>query len=272
MFPIKDTFFVSGDKDLNRKLPIKDANGNYMYLDADFNPYYYSTRIANIRFTPKIIGDEFIYDTELKADDSVLCHHFVLQDDNAITYGEETLYRADYFHIFAKVESETITPLEDFIFVKPIIVEPTFMGNIQISFESEVKQGCGVVEFLGNNAKKAGLQVGDKVYYLRSAQYKIDFCGVEYFRMRTRNVLMVERDGALITFKNKVLLKMVSEKEEIFKVEKRTSIGIVTDINGGYDCLSVGHTVNYTKGLSLEINREGNDYILIDKKDINYIL
>lgn len=270
---IKDNFFVTADPDVNKTLKIKGLDGKYLYIDTDFNPYSYATRTGVIAHVPYFIDKDWDYDIPLKAGDVVLLHHFVCQDKMMVHIGDDTYFKAPYYHIFAKVEDETVIPLEDFLFVNPIEEDESdmFMGKIQIKFEKGFKEGVAIINYLSPKCEKAGLKKGDKVYYTADADYKVHVLGTMFYRMRLRNILLVDRDGELICLNERVLLKKLPFLDSFGNDNRQESLGQIVKVNKNISNIQVEDTVGYFNGLIKAIEYEGDELLLVKENDINYI-
>ena len=266
---VKDIFFVSADKNALKTLNI---GGVDFHIDTDFTPFDYSTRIGVVTHTPLIIDSKYSYDNKILDNDVVIFHHFVCQPQNEIKVNDIEYFKANYFHIFAKVEDNDIICVEDFIFVEPIKKEYSerFIGGIQFDYdENSVVQQKGIIRYLSKKAIAFGLNKGDIVYFTKNADYKMEVLGNEYYRMRIRNVVCVERDGNLVCMNDRVLLEELEIEEDFIKTKKRESIGKV--IGSNISDINVGDVVGFFSGVMQPIDYKGKKYLLTKKDNINYI-
>jgi co-chaperonin GroES (HSP10) len=270
---IKDTFFISADPMANKTLPIKGLDGKNLYLDIDFKPYAYATKIGVITHAPNFIDDQFEYDNKLAPGDTVIFHQFVCQEDNKVTIGDKTYFKGNYYHLFAKIADEEIIPLEDFIFVKPIkeVDSDKFAGKFQIKFDEGNKKGHGVIFSLSKQAEKAGLKKGDTVYYTKNADYQMNVLGIDLYRMRLRNILLVVRGESLVCMNERILVKAIENTDQWATGKEKTQFGEVQDFFNLPTGLHGRDIVNYKKGISQPIEYSGGNYLLINKDSINYI-
>lgn len=259
MRTVKDKFFVSADADANKCLDIVGPDGKKLFIDIDFNPFAYSTRVGTVTHIPQIIDDQWLNDNPIKVGDSVVFHHHVCQKENRVEYEDEELFMADYSQLFAKVEDGIITPLETIIYVEPImeIEEDLFCDKFKIKEEVEVQKMMGIATFTSDNALKAGIALGDKIYFTAYAHYKTDLLGKEYYRIRLRNVRLVEREGGLIFIDNMVVLN-----------DNHTVIGLGDNITD----IELDDKVNYFEGVFAKVNYEGKTLTSLQRENINVIL
>jgi len=269
---IKDTFFVKADKHANKR--IKLSNGESIYVDTDFDPHKYATRTGNITHAPHFIDKQWKYDTKVKQGDKVLFHQFVCQEGNQVYVKGKEYFKAHYHHLFAIITGNKIIPLENFIFVDPTeeTEEDLFKGNIQVKFDKGNIKGSGTVKYLSAQALEAGLQVGDKVYYTKNAEYKMEAFGKIYYRMRIRNITLIERKGELTCMNNRVLMQEEPEEEKFLVINQRETMGRIIAVGNNITDVAVGDKVGYFRGLTAPIDYNGEKYISMRKDNINYIL
>jgi len=268
---VKDIFFVDADFNANKTMDIKGADGERLYIDIDFDPYAYATRIGAITHTPLIIGDKYKYLTKLDKGDIVIFHHFVCQEDNRVIVDGKHYFKADFCHLFAKIKNNTVTPLEQFIFVRPIKDEVKFMGKLQISFEDKNLKSTGIIEYLSEEAKGVGLKVGDKVFYTKNAEYKMNILGTEFYRMRIRNILLVERDGDLICLNDRLLLKAIKKTGMWVTGNEKALTAEVCGVMDGESHIAIGDIIGYSRGLDYPIEYKGVEYLLTRRENANYL-
>jgi len=269
---VKDIFFVDADFDANKTMDIKGADGERLYIDIDFDPYSYATRIGTITHTPLIIDNKYKYLTKLDKGDTVIFHHFVCQDDNRVIIDDKQYFRADFFHLFAKIKDNTVIPLEQFIFIRPIKGEVKFMGKFQMSFDDKNLKSTGIIEYLSQEAKDVGLKVGDKVFYTKNAEYKMNILGTDFYRMRIRNILLVERDGELVCLNDRLLLKAIERTGMWVTGNEKALKAEVCGVMDSEKEIKVGDTIGYSRGLDYPIEYNGTEYLLTRRENANYVL
>lgn len=269
---IKDTFFVKADKDANKR--IKLSNGDILYVDTDFDPHNYATKTGTITHAPHFIDKQWKYDTKLKKGDAVLFHQFVCQEGNQVYVKGKEYSKAHYHHLFAIITKTELIPLENFLFVIPTeeTEEDLFEGTVQVRFDKGNIKGYGIVKYLSKQAEEAGIKKGDKVFYTKNAEYKMEAFGKMYYRMRIRNITLIERDGELTCMNNRVLMKEEPEEEKFLVINQREAMGRIISVGSNVEDVSVGDKVGYFKGLTAPITHNGEEYVSMRKDNINYII
>lgn len=285
----KDTFFIHVNSDRNANIGITGANGSKIIIDTDYNRYKHTVQIGKIYACPIGITDQYINDVPLNVGDTVVFHHFVCQPDHKVNIGEN-VYRAEYFHLYAKLIGGTsgkyedlndvikMQPIEDIIFVEPILEDESnlYAGKLRIkTYQERIKQE-GIVFACSKKAQSLGIQAGDKVFFTANADYSMKVASKDLYRMRIRNIIAIERNGELLCLKGRILIKQLPEERLIgrFTDVGATSIkkGVICGIGEGVLGLELGLVVSYVEGALGGINWNGSPYSMIETRHINYII
>ena len=270
-------YLISADKYLNRTLPIRGYDGEFIKLDLDLDAEELATQIATIEFIPLKKEKQWKYDTELNRGDIVLCHFHVIREKNEIIIDDNVYYRCLYVNLWAKIVDEKIVPLEDYIFVEPIIEDKSelFCGQFQVKMHQEDVKSTGFVFALSNQAKEVGINEGDKVFVTQNAECEINIMGKRLWRMRIRNIVGIERNNGLICLKNKILVKeLPTEKPkslwENIDENKKERFGqvVLTKIKG----LLMTDKISYHNGVDSRLVYRNEVYAYINKDNLNYVL
>lgn len=285
----KDTFLIHVHNALNFDIGIAGANGNKITIDCDYNKYKHSTQIGQIFACPIKITSQYINDTPLNENDMVVFHHFVCQPDHKVDIGEN-IYRAEYFHIYAKVVPGTLgkysdkkdafklLPVEDLIFVEPILEDENnlYAGNIRIKTNQENLKQQGIVVAASKKAQSLGLYEGDKIFFTASADYSMKIGDKDLYRMRIRNIVAVERDNNLVCLANKILVKEHPLEKKIGKFfdvrGSSEAFGVVVQVGKDVEGISFMDEISYYNGTVGSLNYNGEVYSFIEPRNINYLL
>ncbi len=272
MLVSKNTFIVEVDSQFVPP-PVKG-----FFVDTDFNPKLLATKIGKIHTDTIGIAEPNKYETKLNLGDTVVFGHNVCQKKNKVG---ENLFRCAYHAIFAKIVPGVMTrfrivPLEDIFFCEPIKEADKYIGGPGgFVIPGEVSAKKATVYELSESAKKAGLKSGDTVYFTKDADYSIDILDMRFFMMRIRNVIGIERDGKLTTFRNKLLVKNLTKLGNIGDIKKiyfQTSLQIGEVIESGDTDIPRGTILTYLNGPASIINWNDQDYAFIDERNIKYII
>ena len=273
---VLNEFLLCGDKNLNRITQIKLPDGSFLQLDPDLEEFELAPQFAAIGFVPSKISDEYTNNTPLKVGDAVICHFHVIRTVNEVTVEGKQYFRCNFHHLWAKIENEIIIPLEEFLFIEPILEdkENMFVGRLQIKPEQENVHKRGRVSAIGVMAEQAGIKLNDTVIVTQNAECEIEIFGKIFWRLRIRNVVGIEREGNLICMTGKVLVKEIEEEEKqgllagvIDEKKERKGLVILTDIEE----ISQGDTVSYHNGIDTKFIHNEELYAYIDTENINYV-
>lgn len=274
---IKDLFLIRADKDSKRITSIIGHDGEKLSLDTDFQKYQHATQIGEVAFSPQIIGSEFLNNTPIKDGDTILFHHFICQDDNQVKYNNEILYSCEYFHIWAKIQNSKLEPLEDFLFIEPILEPLTHTktdGGLILKAERSKLKNIGKIFALSKAAIKLGMREGDIVFFTNDADYDINVLGRDLYRMRIRNIVGVERNARLVCLSNKLLVLDITDAEIkkglMHNKNIRDRTGVIYNVGADIKGLAIGDKVNYFDGVSSRLNYMGKNYSFLTEDNITY--
>lgn len=273
----KDTFLIQVDGDRNANIDVTGANGEKLIIDHDYNKYKHTTQIGKIFALPILITKQYLNDIQLNVGDTVVFHHFVCQPDHKVNIGEN-VYRAEYFHLYAKVQDGLLFPLEDVVFVIPIMEDESalYAGNIRIKTFCETVKQQGVVLACSKQAILLGIQPNDKILFTANADYKMKIADKELYRMRIRNITGIERDGELICLDGKILVKQFVGDQMVgnFREVRPTSEvqGSVVKMGARVEGLEIGSMISYFNGTLGTLEHAGQTYAMIEPRNINYVI
>ncbi len=286
----KDTFLIRVESDRNADLGIVGGNGKKIIVDTDYNKYKHTTQVGQIFACPITITEQYGYDTPLMVGDRVIFHHFVCQPDHKIEVPEETnIYRAEYFHLYAKLFPSPIKmrnmlrcswevhPLEDIIFVEPIMEseDNLYAGKIRIKTHQENLKQTGIVFAASKRARAMGVQDGDKVFFTSNADYQLKVGDMDLYRMRIRNIVAIERDGKLICLADKILVRQITDNKTPLFLDAHVSAelnGIVKAVGSEAKGIKINELVSYYNGSLGSLEYQGETYSMIELRNINYII
>lgn len=239
------------------------------FIDTDYNPKALATKTGRIHSLPIAISSDFKYDIKLNVGDGVVFNHIVCQDRNKYS---DKLFFCNYHNIFAKIENEILIPLEDAIFCEKII-EPDFVVGCFVA-KGKVSSKYAKVFELSSFAEKQGMQKGDIVFFTKNADYEIIIGGKELFKMHLRNIIGIERDGVLKTFRNKLLVKDITELGNIGGIKKiytNTSLRTGVVIESGNTGIPENSVLTYFNGSATSMNWKGEEYAFVGIENLKYI-
>lgn len=272
----KDSFLVEVDRPKINTLDIDGIKGNLL-VDTDYNKYKHATQIGKVVATPIRITAQYINDTLINIGDVVVFHHFVCQSENKVKFMDGNIYRADYFNLYGKVEDNKLIPIEDIFFVTPILEpeENMYEGVLQIKPHREYIKQQGIVYSVSKSMSDLGLMVGDKVFFTKDADYPMTINNALLYRMRKRNIVIIERDGDLVCLNDKLIVKQFPkvEKVGVLYSTKRTGEqkGEIVKIGKDVSGVEVGEVISYFNGSLGTFEYKGETFSLIELRHLNYV-
>lgn len=247
---LQNVYFIQADENANKT--IKGPNGEDLYLDIDFNPYTYSTKVGTVYKSPQRCDSQY----DVKDGDTVLLHHSIVQPVNKVIIEDNIYWRCAYYNIFATINDGMLKPMKDYIFVEPIEDTNTHIGKMQIKFDDKPLAKKGLVKFVGSDGLDAGIKPGDTIQYTSSADYSVKVGDKEMYRMRLRNVRFIERNGEAILLDDAVITKG----------------GTVKYIADNVTDIKVGDSIGFFERVDPKITFKGEELLSMQTKDIIYTL
>lgn len=240
------------------------------FIDADFNPKVLATKVGKIHSLPICISSEHRNDVKLEVGDEIIFNHLTCQNRNKFS---ENIFFCQYYNIYGLIKDGELKPLEDVFFCTKIIEPDTNFAGFNIP--GKVSSKCATVFAVSEYVGKEGVQVGDIIYFTKNADYEINIAGNELYKMHLRNVIGIERGGELTTFRNKLLVKDVTELGMIGGLEKiyaNNSLRKGVVMEAGTTGIEQGTVVTYFNGVASVLNWKGQDYAFINEENIKYLL
>ncbi|MES2395793.1 MAG: hypothetical protein V4549_07310 [Bacteroidota bacterium] len=240
------------------------------FIDTDFNPKILATKVGRINSLPICVGSEYKYETKLNVGDEIVFNHLVCQERNKFS---NNIFFCQYYNIFARIQNGELEPLEDVFFCHKIVEPDTTFPGFHIP--GKVSGKHATVMAVSALVAKEGVKVGDIVYFTKNADYEIVIAGNELYKMHLRNIIGIKREGKLTTFRNKLLVKDVTELGFIGGLEKiyaNTSLRVGVVMESGTTGIAVGTRITYFNGVASVLSWKGEDYSFINEENIKFVI
>jgi co-chaperonin GroES (HSP10) len=127
--------------------------------------------------------------------DTLYFHHHVVIEPPQVIDKEKDIYYVtinpeepilSQAYAFKSKETGEISPLQNWVFIKPVEQEAEFKSNIlHIYREKEDPNKEGEIAFDSEAVIDLGLKKGDRVFFQRDADYEMELDGNKYWRMNT---------------------------------------------------------------------------------------
>ena len=190
-----DLFVVKIDKLINDT--IKTEGGLELYIDNRFNEFQNRTTEAPVVAVP------FKYDTGVEVGDTLYFHHLVVINDGQPLTGDDDHYlvRFDPNHTvnnqaiaYKSAKTGDIRPLAGWSLLERVEEREEKQSDIiDVVKLKESPVTKGKVSFLAPWIEDLGLKVGDVVGFKEKRDYRITIEGTEYYRVRSEDLMYVER-------------------------------------------------------------------------------
>ena len=139
-----------------------------------------------------VLSDNVKCDIDIKPGDRVYCHHFLCDEENAVTINNKVVYQQEYFNIYCKiVDGEVATMFRDWVFIEPI-EEPEenykTKSGIFLKPKAETQHKYGIARHINEELRSWGVKEGDKLLFDDAAEYEINVEGKRYFRVQNKYI------------------------------------------------------------------------------------
>ena len=263
-----DNFLIKVSDTQERPL-IKMANGQPLIVDTDYNPKEHRKQIGEIVALPMNISSQHLYDNPLEIGDTVLFSHLALED---FQHYQDNIYRAEYHLFYAKIKNGIIEPLEDILICEAMNVK---QDSVIAKLDIKSEKYCKVIA-VSNKNKKEGVIEGDIIHFTHNANYSFKVGEKEFVRLRTRNIIAIERNGDFIPMRNKVMVKEIEDKKyiagiEIVRKKDNQKKGVVIKTSNDVAEVKENDIVCYFLGTSSRLNVQGTEYAFVNKDNIKFI-
>ncbi len=213
-------FLITCDADAKATLPIKGHNGEYLTLDRRYDPFAHAQQVGVIQESPMEFVGRNIDSQNLKKGDTVWFHHHVAQPKNLWLLDGKEYYQCHWEQIWAKVENEALIPVNDWLFVEPILEDEkdrvTSFGFVfRDEDEAENLKGIGRAFAVSPHCKEMGIQEGDLIHFLKNADYNIKIGDKDLWRMKLVVVIAIERDGKLLPIADRMIIEEDPHESEV---------------------------------------------------------
>ena len=182
--PLGSFVYVELEREEENK--IKLSNGQEIWLDTSYERYWNARQYGIVKLVSKNIRKRVDDGLTLKKGDKVYFHHFCIDEKMSSEFGGENIYKVNYEQIYCIVRDGKIIMTMDYVFVRPIKSEDKIKGLYVQSKESTKE---GVVAHTNKFSKEDGFKVGDKIVFVKDANYDMTIEGERLFRMKNSEIL-----------------------------------------------------------------------------------
>lgn len=190
-----DLFVVELEKQAHDEITLN--NGAKLYLDSKFNEFEWRVTEGPVVCAP------MRHETGVEEGDTLYFHHLVVMNEGQVLTGHDNHYlvRYDPEHTinnqaiaYKSKKSGHIYPLAGWSLIKPIEVEGLSSDTIEVVELEKAPTTRGTVAFDAPWLEEMGVMANDTVVFRDKMQYKISIDDVEYYRVRSQDLLYVEEE------------------------------------------------------------------------------
>lgn len=190
-----DLFVIELEKPVQDEIVLN--NGAKIYVDSKFNEFEWRVTEGPVVCTPQR------HDTGVEEGDTLYFHHLVVMNEGQVLTGHDNHYlvRFDPTHTinnqaiaYKSAKSGHIYTLAGWTLIKPIENESLSSASIEVVELEKAPTTRGEVAFGADYLDELGVKAGDTVVFRDKMQYKISIDDVEYYRVRSQDLLYVEEE------------------------------------------------------------------------------
>lgn len=277
---LKNRFLIKADPDQKKTISIEGLDGKPFLLATQYDPYRYSTQIGEIYEAPLEFSEDSIDTHTLKKGDTIYFHHHVCQPKNEWLIKNESFYQCGYKQIWAKVENGQLVPVNDWIFVEPILEseDEMFAGGLRLHATQENLQQIGTAFAVSQYAQDMGIKKGDRVHFVKDADYEIEIDGKLLWRMKVAAVIAIEEDELLYPLADKILIKEDERDDRVWRggllmpasERPKQFYGSVVSVGKNAEVVKPDDRVCFFHGMSTRMYFQDEEYAIIKKENIVY--
>ena len=195
--PLNNCVFIYREKNTKDSITVGDKE---LFIDTSWYEYDHVIQHGIVRYVPKRLDSFFKTNMELLPGDKVYCHHFIADKNNRILIYDEKLSKLNYGMIYARVRDGKIHMLSDWVLleiVKDKEEELITKSGIWIKSLQEKKEQIGVIRHVNSTSIDNGFKPGDRVMFIKDADYEMEIEGEKLYRMHNKDIL-ARIDGEIL--------------------------------------------------------------------------
>ena len=182
--PLGDFIYVELEREEENK--IKLGNGQELWLDTSYERYHNARQYGIVKLACVNIKKRVDDGITIKKGDKVYFHHFCIDERMSDDFCGENIYKVHHDQIYCIVRNGKIIMTQDYVFVEPVNTEDKIKGFYMQSKESTKE---GIVANTNQFSKEDGFKVGDKIMFIKDANYDMVIEGKRLFRMKNSEIL-----------------------------------------------------------------------------------
>jgi chaperonin GroES len=272
--PSNNIVYIKADKNKKSKV---DAGGMDLFKDITYKPLE-TSNVTQDGIVLSVCNEakHSVFENDLKIEvkpgDHVYCHHFLTDSDNEREFNGEMFYEIGYEHLYCKVANGEIKMLNEWNFVVPVEGEIGLTeSGIILDLKKTNELRVGIIKHPCQKLLSRGVKSGDKVFFKRGREYRIDVEEEVMYRIETNDIL--SRYENMEALGEIIIVKVIPEdnmKGGFIKTVAQNPIpdkGEVLSVGEGCpEGLKAGDTILFRKMASTEVEIEGKKVLMMNYK------
>ena len=214
--PLNNNVIIERHKHTKNEVDI--GNGKKLFIDTSWYEEDHIIQYGIVKYPPIRLDKWLNTEVELKSGDKVYGHHFIGKDSNKIEIHEKKYNMLPYNMFYVRVRNGKIHMLSDWVLVEKVVdKEEDIITDSGIILKTQVqkKEQIGVIKHVNSTSKDFGFKPGDRILFVKDADYEMEVEGEKLFRMKNENILCKVSDDFYMDIEEQVVDEPGNIKDEI---------------------------------------------------------
>ena len=188
--PLNNNVIIERHKHTKDEVDI--GNGKKIFIDTSWYEEDHMIQYGIVKYAPIRLDKWLNTEVELKEGDKVYGHHFIGKDSNKIEIHGKKYNMLPYNMFYARVRNNKIHMLSDWVLVEKIMDKQEDIvtdSGIILKTQIQKREQIGIVRYVNSKSKDWGFKPGDRVLFVKDADYEMEVEGEKLFRMKNENIL-----------------------------------------------------------------------------------
>ena len=204
--PLNNNVIIERHKHTKDEVDI--GNGKKIFIDTSWYEEDHMIQYGIVKYPPIRLSKWLNTEVELKSGDKVYGHHFIGNDSNKIEIYGKKYNMLPYNMLYVRVRDNKVHMLSDWVLVEKVEDrEEDIVTESGIILKTQVqkKEQIGVVKYVNSTSIDFGFKPGDRILFIKDADYEMEIEGEKLFRMKNDNILCKVPDDFYLDIEEKVV-------------------------------------------------------------------
>ena len=218
--PLNNNVIIERHKHTKDEVDI--GNGKKLFIDTTWYEEDHIIQYGIVRHPPIRLSKWLKTEVELKSGDKVYGHHFMGKDTNKIELEGKDYSMLPYNMLYARVRNNKIHMLSDYVLVEKVVDKEEDIvtaSGIILKTQVQKKEQIGVVKHVNSTSIDFGFKPGDRILFIKDADYEMEVEGEKLFRMKNDNILCKVPDDFCLDIEEQVVKEPGDISNEIGSFE-----------------------------------------------------